>query len=178
MSEVEIWKFIPGYENYMISNMGRIKHFRTGKFRSFRLHSNGKNSYKRLRVALSIPENKKRHFCVHLLVAENFLENPNGYNKLLFLDGNYKNCKSKNLKYVSDNEHKIFWKDKEDIDYQYYGNTPKPVKAIHSVTGNEIVFESLKAAARFLKTKPDYINKVLRGIQKTHRQYQFQLITN
>jgi hypothetical protein len=178
MTEVELWKFIPGYENYMISNLGRVKHVRTGKLKVYSLHTHGKKSYKRLRVSLSIEENKKKHFCVHKLVAENFLSNPKKYTHLLFLDENYENCKSSNLKYVSEAKHKEYWKEREEKEYRYYGNEAKPVKAIHTITGNEIVFDSLKEASRFLKTRPDYINKVLRGIQKTHRKYQFQLITN
>ena len=179
MTEVELWKFIPGYENYMVSNFGRVKHAKTGKLKTFKIHTHGKITYKRLRVSLSVlGERKKKHFCVHKLVAENFLKNPKKYSFILFLDENYENCKATNLKYVSEAKHKAYWKKREEQEHRFYGNEPKPVKAIHTITGNEIDFDSLKEAARFLKTRSDYINKVLRGIQKTHRQYQFQLITN
>lgn len=44
-------------------------------------------------------KNKKYRQYVHRLVAEKYLPNPNGYEHVLFKDGNVKNCNITNLEW-------------------------------------------------------------------------------
>jgi hypothetical protein len=71
---IEIWKTIEGYEDYLISNHGRVK--------SFKKYTNGiilkqyidKSGYHRIKL---IKNNKLKGFGIHRLVATSFIENQN-----------------------------------------------------------------------------------------------------
>lgn len=68
----EIWKHITGYEDYMISNLGRVKSLKNGKEKILRpgIQSSGY-------LCVTLYKNtKKKHYLVHRLVGETFLENP------------------------------------------------------------------------------------------------------
>lgn len=72
--ETEIWKKIEGYENYEVSNEGRVRslnYHRSGEMKVLRLEKT-KNGY--LQVSLYKDEKPKR-FKVHRLVATAFLTN-------------------------------------------------------------------------------------------------------
>lgn len=68
----EEWKTINGFENYMVSNLGRIKNSKTGRINNGGLC----NGY--LRVGLC-REKKTYYFLVHRIVASTYIDNP--YNK-------------------------------------------------------------------------------------------------
>lgn len=71
----EEWIPIKDYENYMISNLGRVKNLnykRTGRERMLKLNKD-KNGY----LIVSLIKNKKRKtFLIHRLVAKAFIPNP------------------------------------------------------------------------------------------------------
>jgi len=78
---MEIWKTVNGFENYEISNFGRLKV--NLKFRKYRDYNSkilnptaDKDGY--LRTCLS-SNNQKKMKIIHRLVAEHFLENENNY---------------------------------------------------------------------------------------------------
>lgn len=113
----EIWKPIPGYEGaYEISNMGRLRSLtrtrivnnchggtspRTDKGRIFALGNNG-NGY----AYVSLSENgKKTNYYIHRLVAEAFLEKPEGENFVVdHLDHDRRNNMADNLEWVTQKE--------------------------------------------------------------------------
>lgn len=66
--EEEIWKNIKGYENYQVSNLGRVKSLKFGKEKI--LKQSAVNKY--LAVGLSKSKIRKTHY-VHKLVAIAFL---------------------------------------------------------------------------------------------------------
>ncbi len=79
----EIWKDIKGYEGlYQISNLGRVKSFRgsakLGKPKEFILKPCLINSGYYV-VTLYANNRKKHKFQVHRLVAETFIDNPQGF---------------------------------------------------------------------------------------------------
>lgn len=83
-NQIEIWKDIPGYEEYyQVSNLGRVKSFKLKKITILKQYKNT-NNY--LVVTL---HNKKKHFnpkkiSVHLLVAMAFLNHkPNKTNEIV-----------------------------------------------------------------------------------------------
>lgn len=116
MSECkEIWKDIPGYENfYQVSNIGRVRSLdryvvgNTGKHNSFRcgkvLTNNiGTTGY--YRVNLTDPTtNKRTSRRVHRLVALAFIENPLNKKMINHIDGNKLNNKLENLEWVTRKE--------------------------------------------------------------------------
>lgn len=50
-------------------------------------------------VMVDFAYNRKHRQYVHRLVAEKYLPNPNGYEHVLFKDGNVKNCNVDNLEW-------------------------------------------------------------------------------
>jgi hypothetical protein len=67
---VEMWKPIEGYINYMVSSFGRVKNTKTGKVRKSSIKKNG-------HCDVMLPVNGKlKHFQVHRLVATAFIDNP------------------------------------------------------------------------------------------------------
>lgn len=113
----EIWSPVPGYEGaYEISNMGRLRSLtrtrivnnchggtspRTDKGCIFALGNNG-NGY----AYVSLSENgKKTNYYIHRLVAEAFLEKPEGENFVVdHLDHNRRNNMADNLEWVTQKE--------------------------------------------------------------------------
>jgi hypothetical protein len=78
--EKEIWKDIPGYNDYQVSNLGNVKSLKFGKEKLLKQSSrnNTKNIY--YRVCLT-KNGKYYHFNTHQLVAIGFLNHvPDGHN--------------------------------------------------------------------------------------------------
>lgn len=75
MNENEIWLPIEGYENYQVSNLGKIKSLKYDKEKILR-QGKHKNGY--LYVNLC-KEGKVKTFQVHRLVANAFIENTNNF---------------------------------------------------------------------------------------------------
>lgn len=73
-NNIEIWKNIEGYPNYMVSNMGRVKSLNynhTGKENILKTLLDGKGYY-----FVTIFKNKKPKCCrIHRLIAEAFIPN-------------------------------------------------------------------------------------------------------
>ena len=108
----EEWKFILGYDNYMISSHGRVKsifiykwdrHNNTYKkcYREKILKpTNNGNGY--LIVGLCKEKGRgRKNFYVHRLVAEAFIPNPNNYKEINHKDYNKSNNKMDNLEWCN-----------------------------------------------------------------------------
>lgn len=70
---MEEWKIIKDFENYQISNFGRVQNIHSGKILS---QSVTKDGYLRIGLRKSYKPYKQKLFLVHRLVAENFLDEP------------------------------------------------------------------------------------------------------
>lgn len=89
-------KDIKGYEGiYAVTSCGRVWSYKSKKFLS--IWDNG-NGY--CYVSL-YNGNKKKNFRVHRLVAEVYLDNPNGYTEINHKDENKKNNALPNLEWCS-----------------------------------------------------------------------------
>ena len=91
---MEIWKdsYVNGYE---VSNIGNVRHKKNAKNRVFRLDNKG---YYRFNIRVN---KKYLTYPVHKLVAEAFVENPNGFNVINHIDSNPKNNKAENLEWCT-----------------------------------------------------------------------------
>ena len=74
MKTIEQWKPVEGFENYEVSNLGRVKSLWYGKEKILKPV---KNKYGYLRVGLC-RNGQCKMFLVHRIVAEAFLPNPMG----------------------------------------------------------------------------------------------------
>jgi hypothetical protein len=73
---MEVWKKVPDFEDYQVSNLGRVKSFKKGKEKLLNPSLNA-NGY--LRLCFS-KHNKRFYFSVHQVVSMAFLNHkPNGY---------------------------------------------------------------------------------------------------
>lgn len=154
LSNNEAWKTIPGYEEYMVSNLGRVKRLAYYK----RIKDNGKqfqperilkpyhikNGY--LSVSLSKRAIVKRYL-VHRLVAMTFIPNPNNYPFINHKDENTSNNRVENLEWCTAKYNLNYgtrmerWREKvvngkrSKIVCQYdkYGNFIREFPSIHEV---------------------------------------------
>ena len=67
---MEVWKTIPGFEKYQVSNLGRVRSFRGITERIMK-----SSGIKYKQIGLSI-KGKVYYFLIHRLVAEAFIPNP------------------------------------------------------------------------------------------------------
>lgn len=105
-----VWKDIPGFSKYQISENGEIMSYQRGapKLTKFKLGANG-----HYLATLAVLEDRK-NFKVHELMASAFLDNPDNYKHIIHIDGNLKNNKLSNLKmseYPICMNEKLIWKD-------------------------------------------------------------------
>ena len=69
-STKERWRQVPGYPDYDVSTLGRVRTWKSGKLRLMKTRR-GSDDY--IRVSLQTPSGKKKVERVHLLVARAFL---------------------------------------------------------------------------------------------------------
>lgn len=101
----EAFKIVPGYENYAVSNYGRIMRMtygpQTEPGRIKKPQVNSKNGY--CHVKMTGSEGKKS-MLLHRLVAKAFIPNPNGYREIDHIDRNKENNHVDNLRWCTRRE--------------------------------------------------------------------------
>ena len=95
--DFEMFRIIKGFENYSVSNLGRVKNNVTGKIRSPCIRGN----YKRLQLQ---QDNRKSNFVIHRLVAFAFIDRVKDKNIIDHIDGNCLNNDVLNLRWCSHTE--------------------------------------------------------------------------
>ena len=104
----EMWKDIPGYGDYQISNQGRVRSLKWGKSRILK---GGTNSYGYLHVALS-KNRKPRYFRIGRLVAQAFLPDWDEALQVDHINGVKTQDRVENLRMVTNTENNKSFKTK------------------------------------------------------------------
>lgn len=95
-SGIESFRDIIGYEShYEISNLGRVRNKRTGRFI---VTKQGKLGYPKVNLWKS---NKYKTILIHRLIGIHFIPNPLNYKEINHIDGNRTNNSIENLEWVS-----------------------------------------------------------------------------
>lgn len=173
---MEVWKPIKGYEKYLaVSNMGRIKSFMRNPEGNILRVLPDKKGYLRLRCTI---ERKKLCFKVHRLVAEHFIDNPDGKSQVNHKDANKTNNRASNLEWVTnaENAHHAIENGLWDslFDGARASNEAKktPIVATSIYTGESLYFESMSEAEREIGTR--HINQVIKGLRSQAKGYTFR----
>lgn len=172
---VNIYKVLHDYDGYYcVTNNGDV--INCGFKKQHKLKGSADpEGY--IQVALK-KDGKLYYPLLHRLVAEAFLNNPDGLEQLHHIDGDTTNNRADNLKYVSASEHKQIHSSEHAIirDEQFQ---PKVVHMIDE-EGNVINKFSTEANAAdwlkkngYSKARQSGVSKVCIGIKKTYYGYRF-----
>jgi len=94
-NNIEIWKPIAGYDNYKVSNMGRVNNIKTGRILKNQLTIHGY-------FYVDLHDNiHKKHITIHRLVAKAFIPNPNNKRCVDHIDNDILNNNVSNLQYAT-----------------------------------------------------------------------------
>lgn len=122
---LEKMKIVEGYTNYLVSSWGNVYRTRLVEIDDLYMHQfvfedfiklkpeETKKGY--LRVDLYDENGKRKHYKVHRLVAQAFIENPDGKPQVNHKDGNKHNNSVTNLEWVTDAENKDHRKELLDV---------------------------------------------------------------
>jgi len=178
----EIWKEIDSYNDYEISNFGRVYSKKTKRILK---PYTTKKGYKRIGL---YKNGSVRKFLVHVLVAEKFLVKPNdnyqvNHKNLDKSDNHVGNLEwvtgEENVRHIVDrdnNRMEYLKKSMSDIGKKYGGigieASKKPVVQIDKDTDEVIdIFESAREASRETGANYKNISQVCRGTKNTHMGY-------
>lgn len=170
----ETWSPIKDFENYEISNTGKVRSVISGKEKSFKdskgypavdLYSNGKRKTKR----------------IHRLVAETYLPKIEGLNEINHIDGDKYNPDVTNLEWCNRSSNMLH-AFKTGLSKPSMGMLGKKnpnagrkgIKVRIIETGEE--FESITECEKAINGNNRHICDCLSGKQKTHRGYHFEYI--
>lgn len=185
--EAEEWRNVIGYDNYMVSNMGRV---RNNKGLVLKPGINSKSGY--YYVMLS-NKGKKKNMKVHILVATAFIPNPDNFPEVNHKDCNRLNCCIDNLEWMTQLENNQS-KNKSGnigyitktgsgyqasitlykIKYSYYNKDKKKVEEWLEERREEIknnkldTLQAFKVNVRDKKVKFDYPENMEKGIFPTN----------
>lgn len=165
----EIWKDISGYVGkYQVSSLGRVKSLnfdRSGQPRI--LKAKNHQGYPRVILWNS---GTRREVCIHRLVAEAFIPNPEDKPFVNHKDGDRRNNQLKNLEWVTAKENSIHAVIQLGKNPRTWSMTP----ILDAETGR--VFATQVDAAKFFNTSQGSIGKVARSNCHTIRGHHLILI--
>lgn len=164
-NEQEIWKPIPGFENYEASNLGRIKRLadsarfkklKAGSICNYSIHPKGYHI-----MCLHNTEKKKKTNSVHRWIAMTFIPNPENLPQVDHINENKGDNRVSNLRWVTGK-------------YNTQRSQGLPIKATNVETGEEKIFISAGEASRYTGVDTRLIQNVYDGKRKTSGGWKFE----
>lgn len=144
----EQWRSIKEFDNYLVSNKGRIMNGKTG-----RILRPADNGYGYEQVILC-KDGKKMHKHVHRLVAQAFIDNPNDLETVNHIDENKHNNCVENLEWMSNGDNNRYSKS-------------KPVEQYDLESGELLAtYPSTRAVERLMGFNQSAISKACNGQYK------------
>lgn len=101
MNEVETFVKIEGFENYEVSNLGKVRNIKSGKVLKPQLNRNG------YLMHLLYENNKQKHLYLHRIIAIAFIDNPEEKPCVNHIDENKLNNDLSNLEWCTVKENNI-----------------------------------------------------------------------
>jgi len=95
MNEQETWRAISGFEDYMVSDQGRVYSYKRNK-----IMSGSKDNDGYLHVSLR-KNGKQKSPTIHSLVAKHFIPNPKGYPEVHHKNADKRDNRAENLEWVN-----------------------------------------------------------------------------
>lgn len=185
----EIWKVVPGYEWYMVSNTGKVKSLNWRRWiprKNPIIKSPAKDRCWYLHLGVSDGFNKKNFF-VHRLVAMAFLEKGSHHEQV-----NHKNWirddnRVENLEWCTNSENqihsfKVLWRKaisgKDHAHWGKFWENNKTAKSVNQLSLDWSIIKkwgSISDAAVSIWVNASGISSVLSGVQKTSWWYKWEL---
>lgn len=113
----ENWKIIEGFEDYKISNLGKIKSLKSNKEKELQLIIDNRGYY----VINLCKEGKMYQRLIHRLVAQHFINNPNNYNVINHKDLNKLNNNKDNLEWCNTRHNVLHYYKNNETSSSYAG---------------------------------------------------------
>ena len=162
------WKLHPKYDNILVSDEGVVLRQKRGKWSELNQYPNARG-YMRIGVA---PGTIKQ--CVHTLVAETFVNNPDPDSKkyVNHIDGNKRNNRADNLEWVTASEN-------QKHAYQNGLKTPNYIQSRNKsvrILETDEVYDGINDCARKINGNPAHIHDCVTGKRHTHRGYHFEYV--
>jgi hypothetical protein len=114
----ELYKQIPNFDGYEVSNMGNVKSYRVGKKGKVLKTIVGSRGYPLINL---MKDSKMYQFTVHRLVAESFVDNPKNLPFVNHIDLDKENNRADNLEWVSGRENVTHYYNSVDTTCKYTG---------------------------------------------------------
>ena len=156
----EIWKKIKGFNNYKVSNFGRLISIKTNKI--LKPTDNGRGY---LRFSLLGDDNNNHTVYLHRIIAEAFIPNPDNKPCIDHINTNKQDNRIENIRWVTYKENT-----NNELTIERVRNSGKKnKKKICSIDedGNKVVYSSAREAQRKLNILCTAIGNCLHGRSKT-----------
>lgn len=172
----EIWKTIKGFENYRVSNTGRVYSLSKNKVMKPCIINSG------YQVISLVDRGVRKHMLVHRLVALNFIDNPLNKPQVNHIDGDKLNNHVDNLEWttVSENinHNKVLGRlDTHTAREALNKVQTKAVNQLDIETGKVIAtYNTIREACKKTGSQDGKITMVCQGKRNSHNGYRWEYV--